>query len=327
MDYGIVTIIVPIYNVEKYLEECIDSLLSQTYKNIEIIAIDDGSTDNSLNIISQFAELDDRINVISKPNRGQGICRNEAISISNGEYIFFIDSDDYISKNTIEILVDNIIKYDSEIIVYNGIAFDDYDNEIRFHSNSYFNVSNNLKQRVLTGIEFASEGIGYISPCMKLYKRNFIINNKISFTEGKFGEDVEFWYKCCMTAKKIKYIEYTGYYRRYRRNSTMTGNSKKVIRDRIENLDKLQNMILSLDKKDRVPFKNNLTTYTLGLYYDICKYNKNDRIELLNLFDLYKKGIIKFNDLRLKAKIKISIYRLLYKINNDLLLKKINTRN
>lgn len=321
MDYGIVTIIVPIYNVEKYLKECIESLLNQTYKNIEIIAIDDGSTDNSLSIISKFAESDDRIKVISRTNRGQGACRNEAISIANGEYILLIDSDDYISKNTVEILVDNIINYDSEIIVYNGIAFDDYDNEISFHKNSYFNVSNNLKQRVFTGIEFASEGIGYISPCMKLYKRDFIIKNKIYFTEGKFGEDVEFWYKCCMTAKRIKYIEHIGYYRRYRRNSTMTGNSKKVIRDRIESLDKLQNMILSLDKKDRVAFENNLTTYALGLYYDICKYSKNDRIELLNLFNLYKKGIIKFNNLRLKSKIKIIIYGLLYKINNDSLLK------
>lgn len=114
---NLITVVVPIYNVEKYLNKCIESILGQTYINMEIILVDDGSTDNCGKICDEFAEKDKRINVIHKKNGGLSDARNVGISIAHGKYITFIDSDDFITENAIELLYNNIIKYGKEISV------------------------------------------------------------------------------------------------------------------------------------------------------------------------------------------------------------------
>ena len=97
-----ISIVVPVYNVENYIEECINSIINQTYKNLEIILVDDGSTDSSGKICDKFAKNDDRIKVIHKKNEGLGKTRNVRILESTGDYLFFVDSDDFIDLNTIE---------------------------------------------------------------------------------------------------------------------------------------------------------------------------------------------------------------------------------
>lgn len=279
-----VSIILPIYNVEKYLDECIKSLINQSYRNIEILAMNDGSKDNSINIINRYAKKDNRITIISDKNKGQGACRNKAIKIASGKYLFFMDSDDYLDINTIEILIKKIMELDSDIIIYNGIAFDDYDNNIKFHKNKYFNINNNISNKIYSGREFAKFGLNYISPCIKLYNKNFIKENNIFFTEGKYGEDVEFWYKCCLYANKISYVDFIGYYRRYRANSTMTGENIRVIKDRIENLINLKAIVNMVDEEYRIYFEENLSSYALDLFYKIVKRNKKEIVELLKIF-------------------------------------------
>ena len=102
----LVSVIIPVYNVERYLKKCIDSILNQTYKNLEIILVDDGSTDCSSKICDEYAKNDTRILVIHKANGGQSEARNIGISESKGEYIFFVDSDDYIEYNAIETMLE-----------------------------------------------------------------------------------------------------------------------------------------------------------------------------------------------------------------------------
>lgn len=115
MDSPLVTIVLPIYNVEKYLKKCIDSVLSQTYKNIEIILVDDGSTDNSSQICDEYKLIDKRIKVIHKENGGLSSARNVGIDNSNGEFVALIDSDDFISNNFISELLNLLIQYDADI--------------------------------------------------------------------------------------------------------------------------------------------------------------------------------------------------------------------
>ena len=110
-----VSIIVPIYKVEKYLNRCIDSILNQTYKNIEVILVDDGSPDRCGAICDNYSKIDKRIKVIHKKNEGLAEARNAGIKIATGEYISFVDSDDFINKNMYKVLYENAIKYDADI--------------------------------------------------------------------------------------------------------------------------------------------------------------------------------------------------------------------
>ena len=114
-----ISIIVPVYNAEKYLVECLNSLVEQTYKNIEIILIDDGSIDNSAKICDEYAKKDERIKVVHQKNSGVSVARNNGLDMHTGDYVMFVDSDDWIELNTCEILINNIISNDKDILIYN----------------------------------------------------------------------------------------------------------------------------------------------------------------------------------------------------------------
>ena len=118
MNLCIVTIIIPVYNTERYLRQCLDSVINQTFKDFECICINDGSTDNSYNILKEYVQKDNRFTVINLPeNKGQGNARNKGINIAKGKYITFIDSDDWVKENHIEQLYNNITKYNSDIVI------------------------------------------------------------------------------------------------------------------------------------------------------------------------------------------------------------------
>lgn len=125
-----VSIIIPVYNVEKYLEACIKSAINQTYPNIEVILIDDGSTDSSGNICDSYALNDSRIKVIHKHNQGLSAARNDGLDISKGEYVFFLDSDDYLNENAISVMVDKISKNNADIVMCGYNTVDESGNNI-----------------------------------------------------------------------------------------------------------------------------------------------------------------------------------------------------
>ena len=117
-DEDLISIIVPVYNVEKYLEQCLESLLNQTYKNIEIIVVNDGSTDQSLDILNKYSFKDNRIKLYSQKNQGISAARNTALEHINGKYIMFVDSDDWIEINTCETALHELKKNDSDIVMW-----------------------------------------------------------------------------------------------------------------------------------------------------------------------------------------------------------------
>ena len=116
-----ISIIVPIFNGELYLEECLNSLVNQTFNDIEIICVNDGSTDNSMKILEDFQKKDSRIEIISQPNQGVSIARNNGVNQANGEYVLFVDSDDWLDLDACAELYSNAVSNDSDIVLFNSV--------------------------------------------------------------------------------------------------------------------------------------------------------------------------------------------------------------
>lgn len=190
---SLISVIVPVYNVEKYLERCIDSLLAQTHKNLEIILVDDGSTDKSGKICDSYREQDRRVVVIHKVNGGLSSARNVGLDSSRGEYIGFIDSDDWIDERMYEVLLRNLILYEADISDIDSITIDHYE----------FIKNKNEKIDVKDGQDMLRDYfmLDKYSVCRKLYKKSIIGN--IRFPVGKINEDICTNFKFLKNAKRI----------------------------------------------------------------------------------------------------------------------------
>lgn len=195
MKEKLVSIIVPVYNTELYIEKCIRSIMEQTYKNIEIIIIDDGSTDKSGELVDKLKEEDERIYIFHNENRGVSYARNYGINMAKGDYIYCVDSDDYITNNTIEVLTDTIIKNGSDLVVCG--YYNDYieeKNVIRQNDNTFFQ-----EKILLTRDEYLNRMSEHIRSLYygvlwnKLYKRSVIKKHNLLFREEiSLGEDFLF---------------------------------------------------------------------------------------------------------------------------------------
>lgn len=185
----LVSVIVPIYNVEKYLRRCIDSIINQSYSNLEIILVDDGSTDSSPLICDEYAAKDSRIRVIHKENGGQSSARNVAMDIMCGEYVVFVDSDDYVSYNMIEKFIDSSLRYNVDVVVADYTIVGNYHKKTKEQKNE--------KDYCATGTDIAKAIIrdDYPKnfPWAKLYK-SFLFDG-VRFPEGRIYEDTATIYK------------------------------------------------------------------------------------------------------------------------------------
>ena len=191
-----ISIIVPAYNVEKYIRRCIDSILEQTYENFELLLVDDGSTDSTFDILNEYKKKDSRVRVFHKKNGGQGSARNVALNNITGDYIGFVDSDDYIKKDMYQVLLENIIKYDCDIAIC-GVINDHIfkKKEFKYYSGiEVFENENIIKAYYKTP---------YIGNMIwnKLYKAQ--LWNKIRFPEIRSREDIAILYKVYFSCKKI----------------------------------------------------------------------------------------------------------------------------
>lgn len=175
----LVSIIVPIYNVEGYLVRCIDSIVSQSYSNLEIILVNDGSTDSSLEICLQYAEKDSRIKILNKENGGLSSARNAGLDVCQGEYIMFVDSDDWISNFAVENLLKDIMLYQSKLVQGNMIKAQD---------TVGFNLNPKESERILRDEAISRMLQGeWISACAKLFHRSLFAN--LRFPVGRTNED------------------------------------------------------------------------------------------------------------------------------------------
>ena len=204
---SLISIIVPVYNVEKYLRECLDSIMSQTYQNFECLLINDGSPDHSADICREYVEKDSRFRYFEKENGGVSSARNLGIEHSKGEYITFIDSDDWVESDYVETLYDELIKENADIAVSTYKRFEMGDNCWYVHA-----FQRGYDKKVFTNKKFMDELLSldgfdnsYRFVSGKLVHRNMLEN--IAFNVATtFGEDMEFWFKIYMVSDRVVYV-------------------------------------------------------------------------------------------------------------------------
>lgn len=228
----LVSIIVPVYNVEPWLNKCIDSLISQSYKNTEILLINDGSTDRSGEICDEYSRTDSRIKVIHISNNGQSVARNNGLDISKGEYVLFIDSDDYLcDREIIEKFVNILNNSKCDFIYTSYCRFNDGNEneitEILPINLTNKDIENKLGKNILA--DLIIQNSFHHAPYLKVCRRDFILNNNLYFREGYYHEDAEWSFKVFYYAKKIVIYNEAWYMRRMRDNSTITSRDEKSI--------------------------------------------------------------------------------------------------
>lgn len=228
----LVSIVVPVYKVENYLDKCIESILKQTYKCIEIILIDDGSPDSCPEICDYYYKKDKRIKVIHQENRGLAAARNVGVTYAKGKYITFIDSDDYVGIHYIESLYKAIAFGDADMSICDYIKVEgDGGNEVE--NGNYIVLDNvaclkGMYKPAWHGMEFVAWG--------KLYNIQLFKKNNICYPEGKIHEDTFVTYKLIYNAKKIVFTKEILYFYRQRENSIMTSQFSLKRLDKIEAL-------------------------------------------------------------------------------------------
>lgn len=303
MKSELVSVIVPIYNVEQYLDKCVESILSQTYSHFELILVDDGSTDHSRVICDEWKKRDDRVRVIHKENGGLSDARNVGIDASNGDWLLFVDGDDFISANAIEKMYNAANEYDCEIAVCNMVRiYDDGSTEPFYHPVD--------KTTVLKASD-RFETLKQPSVCNKLFSVSLFQN--VRFPKGKYFEDTFVYHALVYQAQNVVMTGQDGYYYLSRRESIL-GQMKYSDRyfDMIEAMYMRMTFLLEHDVDQYV------TEACLSMYAVVSNAEKNlkrtsensDEYKQMRLWykEAYKK-LMKSADVGLKQKIRSSILR------------------
>lgn len=311
-----ISIIIPVYNVEKYLRKCLESITNQTFKDIEIICVDDGSTDNSLNILNELAQKDNRIKVISKLNGGHFSARHRGIEASSGEYILFVDSDDWIDTTLIEKAYKIITDTNTDVLIFG--AYTVKKNSISNGMYSVNKIPKKFKNKILT-LEDYKNIIFKLCPTAwsKLYRKDFLTDNNIRFQEIEHGEDQLFYIHTMLMAKNIYILDKNLYYYVKNREGSLTNNSMKSSISPIENFYAAEKLLQQLELSDKFIDKiiNKFFSKSLSWY---GKCTSNFKPEFYSNLINFKKHIdlnypcgwwkyinININDKYIKIKLKI----------------------
>ena len=222
-----ISVIIPVYNVEKYLRECLDSVVNQTLRDIEIICVNDGSTDNSLEILKEYEKQDSRIKIIDKKNEGAGAARNLGLKSATGDYVIFFDSDDYMDITTLEKLYQNITDNNADISICKSYSFSNKNDKKKIDWALINKLVNNKTvfppQEVNKYIfQFC---VGW--PWDKLYRKEFLLENKLQFQILKHTEDTSFVLLSLVCAHKISLIENSLIYHRISRKTSLSNSRKE----------------------------------------------------------------------------------------------------
>ncbi len=318
----ILSIIIPVYNVEQYLKECLDSVKQLNIYNYEVIIINDGSTDNSLTICKQYCKKYSNFRVITQENQGLSAARNTGISYSRGKYLTFIDSDDFINPSLFKLLLREMDKEHADVIRgdYN-LYYEDID-IINDADRKKINIG-----QVISGLELIKEQLKnnkyQIVSCTSIYRTQYLIENNIFFREGTFFEDHEFTLKVLL--KKNNRVIWTNcsyYYYRQRHNS-ITGNiNMSKIRHLINVMDNEYKYILTLCDDDYILQGYQVLFLTLDHLIQFSLHNlKEEESYLLHEEIKGKKYITLKNILSIsnkKREYKIFTYVYIYKFLNRL---------
>ena len=256
-----ISVIIPIYNSEKYLSECLESIINQTFKDIEIICVNDGSKDKSEQIIKQYAKKDKRIILLNQENKGAGPARDKGIKISKGEYLSFIDSDDFFHFRTLEIAYNNIKKYNSDVLRFQYFQFK-YKNELKINEKiESYNIKN-----------FSMSMSWCCVVWSRIWKASIIKKNNISFGKLKSGQDNVFTAKIFPFLKNIILLDVKLVYHRNVVKSLSSNNKNKSLY-LYESIPE----IINTWKMNNIIIKTNSEKIYYSLFNFVSFFNKENK--------------------------------------------------
>ncbi|MFG6149943.1 glycosyltransferase family 2 protein [Halobacillus sp. B23F22_1] len=328
-----ISIIVPVYKVEKYLEKCIDSILSQTFKNFELILVNDGSPDNCGKICEYYKQKDSRVNVIHKENGGISDARNMGLNYATGNYIGFVDSDDYLLTNMYEVMYNTAIKNGSDIVVCDFFKLNEDENDVskcEDRDSPIINLTNyEALEKIYTEIPET-----FVVVWNKLFKKE--IFKEVKFDKSKIYEDEFITHKLLLEAKKVTYIRKKLYNYLIREGSIVNSPYNVSKLDKVFALNERVNLFRRLRNKKILHLSEIRYTDLLFWNYFVTEdniLNSNKELKILKkTFNRNLPGLLANPFFSIKQKVffiiffvKPKLFKLLIKLTNGLKNKPINT--
>ena len=296
-----VSVIIPVYNCEEYLDVCLTSVLMQTFPDFEIICIDDCSTDNSPYILKRYAQNDERVVILTNSaNSGSGYSRNRALDIARGKYIFFLDSDDWLVKETLEMLYNQCENNNLDLVMFKSIVF--YNENYNFDYEKYYdmNFMDGYEGKIFNHSDLKPEDVFNlpVGPCNKLYKKSLLDENNIRFpNQHLIQQDNPFFFKVITSAQRVSTMNKYFYNRRRRPGSVMSSLGDKRLFSRLVVADLLVKYFLT-----DVELYNRYKKYLLQR---VSRHLTNDAYRMIRdeykqemfdaIHDLYIKFMVDYN--------------------------------
>lgn len=267
------SIIIPVYNVEKYLRECLDSVLYQTCVDWEAICVNDGSTDGSDAILEEYSAKDMRFNVINKVNGGLSSARNTGLDAAKGDYVLFLDSDDWLEKSALEVLAANMDNED--MLCFSGRRF--------FEADKSFQPSDQLQERHYpSGMEYYNDNalqrrdFAFVCVVLRAYKRVYLVKNGLRFKEGIYHEDNLFTPLACYYAHGVRTINECLYDYRVRESSITTTENPQRLKDLMETANELAAFFIPKTGFDKTVVYRAITHHYQVVLVKAPRDSKND---------------------------------------------------
>lgn len=288
------SIIIPIYNVEQYLCDCLDSVLNQSFSDWEAICVNDGSTDGSAAILEEYVVKDKHFKIVTQPNGGLSSARNRGMEMAKGDYIVFLDSDDWLELGALETLAKNLDGED--MICFSGRRYfedeKDYRQSDNLNERSYFSGMEYYDENALQSRDFA-----FVCVVLRAYRRDFLVHNHLLFKQGIYHEDNLFTPIACYFAQKVKQINNCLYDYRVRANSIMTTNNTKRLHDLMETANALAAFFIPKQGFDKTVVYRAITHHYQVVFVNV---SKEERKELKRLCDWQQYKIVSHTKLRHK---------------------------
>ena len=310
MNSPLVTVVVPVYNAEKYIDRCIESIVNQTYANLEIILVDDGSPDKCPQMCDEWAKKDSRIKVVHKENAGAGMARNTGIENASGGYILFVDSDDYIHLKTVEKCICSFEKSQLDVVMFGrfSVSADGLIKEEPVVTDEYYFSGSQVLNDILPGLFVHERGIG-ISSCSKMYNLQLIKENNIKYKSEReiLSEDAIFNLELFAFVKSVTIIPENFYY--YFKNESSFSRSYRKDFQKLNN-NFLKKCILLCDEYgyhtqliNSVRARYHIYAFAGMKQINLCSFSKEQKKMLLDSFfhdELLHKSIT-FDSLKPKS--------------------------
>lgn len=277
-----ISTIIPVYNVEQYLRDCLNSVVAQTYPDYEVICVNDGSTDGSMDILEEYQKKHPQITIITQQNKGLSAARNAGIKVAKGDYLFFLDSDDWIEPTTLETLAEK--QNGDDLVCFNGRrVFEDGKTE---------EPDSGIEETKLTGWEYynkyalVSRKFHFVCSVLRLYRREYMLENNLFFEEGIYHEDNLFTPLVCYYAQSVKVIPDCLYVYRIRKGSITQSVIVQRLYDTMTVANKLSDFFIPIKNIDKQQLYREIAGNYFGAFmHDNIKIYGNKDKEIKKLIN------------------------------------------